>query len=93
LKKKWETFDKYGRVVERKRDACKWLDRISCKWAALKMGKDEEATRNKGGLRIERRDVYDGMKGRNDGRSVDEMLTEVKPGDESKVAQPENKKA
>jgi hypothetical protein len=44
LTKKWETKDRYGRVVSKQRDVSKWKESMSYRWAVAKMEKDELTT-------------------------------------------------
>jgi hypothetical protein len=54
LTKKWETKDRYGRLVSRQRDASKWKESMWYKWAMVKMEKDEHAMQKKRQPNIER---------------------------------------
>lgn len=92
LMKKWETVDKYGRVVPRKRGASKWEESMSCKWAVVKMEKDKEATRNKGEPEIERWEEHDHTTGRSGGQSANEMLAEMRFEDGNQEVQHESEK-
>jgi hypothetical protein len=59
--KKLETVNKYGHVVERKRNASIWVESLSYKWVVVEMEKDQEAVRNKSEPDIER-EGYDRSK-------------------------------
>ena len=86
LNKKWEKIDRYGKVVPRRRDPSKWQESMSYRWAVIKMEKDEKVTKEKEGLDIEKIDEQgeNGLGSRK--KSVNEMLNEMRRGNESKDA-------
>ncbi|KAF2185763.1 hypothetical protein K469DRAFT_156435 [Zopfia rhizophila CBS 207.26] len=84
LSKKWEITDKYGSVKHRSRDAKGWQESMSQKWAVLQMEEDKEAMGAKGEPKIERIDEDEEMIGQHGGKSVNDMLAEMRLKDAKK---------
>jgi hypothetical protein len=45
---KWATVDKYGRVLHQRRHEKAWEQSLAREWAVIKMGKDEQAMKERG---------------------------------------------
>jgi hypothetical protein len=81
LMKKWETKDRYGRIVSRQQDVSKWKESMSYRWAVVKMEKDELTMQEKGEPKIERLEedeILSGGGGSGCSKSVNEMLAEMR---------------
>ncbi|KAF2123126.1 hypothetical protein BDV96DRAFT_562001 [Lophiotrema nucula] len=87
LLKKWQTVDRFGRVHQRERNGAAWEASLRHAWAAITMVRDEEATKKKGEPNIERLDEA-ATGGAQTGKSVNEMLAEMRMTDGVKDASP-----
>ncbi|KIW92505.1 uncharacterized protein Z519_06352 [Cladophialophora bantiana CBS 173.52] len=98
LEQKWSlTNPRTGQVRQRQRDASAWQGSLNMTWAVIKFERDGEAMKSLGLLKIERvedEDVEDfegrpggggdGGKSRREKKGVNELLRELRMGDEAK---------
>lgn len=78
LKQKWQKTDRFGNVVQRKRDEKGWQESLSQRWAVIKFAEDQEAEQERGTPNIERieeQDIHDRPR-----KTVNEILTEMRLG-------------
>lgn len=80
LQKKWEVVDRYGHVKQRTRDKKGWEESMGHKWAVVKMELDDEETKKRGELAIERIEDEEGMDDGKVRKSVNELLQEMRLG-------------
>ncbi|EXJ70076.1 uncharacterized protein A1O5_07149 [Cladophialophora psammophila CBS 110553] len=98
LELKWSlTNPRTGQVRQRQRDASAWQGSLNMRWAVIKFERDEEAMKSLGPLKIERVEDEDdeefesrpgggsdGGKRRREKKGVNELLRELRMGDEAK---------
>jgi len=87
LEQKWQVTDEYGHVAQKERDERYWQLSLSKRWAVVKLEKDEESDRIKGEPKIERVSrEHDARQGATGGKSVNELLAEMRVNDDKKNA-------
>ncbi|KAI7345423.1 hypothetical protein KC354_g14745 [Hortaea werneckii] len=78
LQQKWQKTDRFGNVVQRKRDEKGWQESLSQRWAVIKFAKDQEAMEEFGTPKIERieeEDIHEKPQ-----KTVNEILAEMRLG-------------
>ena len=83
LEQKWSSTDRHGNVRHKERDADLWKKSLQWRWAVIKFKSDPKTDEERGTPNIERREEEGGVGGK-DGKSVNEMLKELRMGDETK---------
>ncbi|KAL9075634.1 MAG: hypothetical protein Q9157_003921 [Trypethelium eluteriae] len=86
LEQKWSYTDRRGTVHYKERDAESWEKSLGFKWAVMKFKAEPGADEEMGAPRIQRREE-DGENGGKAGKSVNEMLSELRTGGKDKVEQ------
>ncbi|KAI6914279.1 hypothetical protein KC318_g692 [Hortaea werneckii] len=78
LQQKWQKTDRFGNVVQRKRDEKGWQESLSQRWAVIKFAKDQEAVEEFGTPIIERIEEEEIHK--KPQKTVNEILAEMRLG-------------
>ncbi|GAB1726613.1 hypothetical protein NU195Hw_g8306t1 [Hortaea werneckii] len=78
LQQKWQKIDRFGNVVERKRDEKGWQESLSQRWAVIKFAEDQQANQERGTPNIERieeENIHEKPQ-----KTVNEILAEMRLG-------------
>ncbi|KAI7550167.1 hypothetical protein KC331_g3348 [Hortaea werneckii] len=78
LQQKWQKTDRFGNVVQRKRDEKGWQESLSQRWAVIKFAKDREALEKFGTPDIER--IEEEGIHKKPQKTVNEILAEMRLG-------------
>ncbi|KAI7545579.1 hypothetical protein KC331_g6133 [Hortaea werneckii] len=78
LQQKWQKTDRFGNVVQRKRDEKGWQESLSQRWAVIKFAKDQEAMEEFSTPKIERIEEEENHKKPH--KTVNEILAEMRLG-------------
>ncbi|GAB1735177.1 hypothetical protein NU219Hw_g243t1 [Hortaea werneckii] len=78
LQQKWQKTDRFGNVVQRKRDEKGWQESLNQRWAVIKFAEDQEAKQERGTPNIER--IEEGHIHDRPPKTVNEILAEMRLG-------------
>ncbi|KAI7494013.1 hypothetical protein KC367_g8330 [Hortaea werneckii] len=78
LQQKWQKTDRFGNVVQRKRDEKGWQESLSHRWAVIKFAEDQEAKQTRGTPNIER--IVEKDIPKRPEKTVNEILAEMRLG-------------
>ncbi|KAI7187916.1 hypothetical protein KC343_g4864 [Hortaea werneckii] len=78
LQQKWQKTDRFGNIVQKKRDEKGWQESLSQRWAVIKFAENQEAKQERGTPNIER--IEEGESHKKPQKTVNEILAEMRLG-------------